>query len=91
MDLWLTFADNLSTIRFLKGAIYRLSTGDLSGNAARPIPPNSPDQSVMNKEVLARDVVDIYERNIEIVASLAERYSFEALFYLQPTIFENST
>ena len=32
--------------------------------------------------------MNIYEKNIEVVRSLAERYSFKVLFYWQPTVFD---
>ena len=86
--LWLSIAKNLSTIRFAKGIFRRLVTGSLSDNTAQHNTQNSRSNSITNKEALANDVLNIYQKNIEIVESLAKRYSFKALFYWQPTIFE---
>jgi len=87
-DLWSSFANNLSTIRFTKGIIRRLGTGSPSDSTVQHNTQNTPSKSIANKEALANDVLNIYEKNIEIVKSLAKRYSFKALFYWQPTIFE---
>ena len=86
--IWASVANDLSTIRFLKGVYGRLGIGSHSENAAQYDPQNSPGHSITNKEDLANDVLNIYERNIEVVNSLAERYSFKALFYWQPNILE---
>ena len=86
--LWSSFANNLSTIRFAKDVFRRLGTGSPSDNTAQHNTQNSLSKSFTNNEALANDVLNIYEKNVEIVECLAKRYSFKALFYWQPTIFE---
>ncbi len=78
-DLLLSLANNLSIERFIFST-KRFIKGVFS---ERP-----PVLNRRNEEALANDVLNIYEKNIEIVKSLAEHYSFKALFYWQPTIFE---
>ncbi|MEE8576558.1 MAG: SGNH/GDSL hydrolase family protein, partial [candidate division Zixibacteria bacterium] len=87
-DLWSSFANNLSTIQFVKAVFRRLGTGSPSDNAAQHNTKHSLSKSSANNGALANDVLNIYEKNIEIVEYLAKRYSFKALFYWQPTIFE---
>lgn len=74
-SIWPAISSHLSTIRFVKSLSSRLGTDN-----------NFTD--VRNNKALVKDVLDIYEKNIEIVNALAKHYSFKALFYWQPTIFE---
>jgi lysophospholipase L1-like esterase len=74
-SIWSRASNDLSIIRLINGIFARLKSSAHSENA------------VENK-ALADDVLDVYEKNVEIISALAERYSFKALFYWQPTIFD---
>ena len=50
----------------------------------------SSNQQPSDLKMLSQDVLNIYQKNIEIVESLAQRYSFKALYYWQPTVFGKS-
>ncbi len=75
---------DLSTMRFARGVSRRLGVGRHVANRNRE---DRSNQSATNEEVLAKEVLDIYEKNMEVVDSLAERYSFKAIFYWQPVVF----
>jgi lysophospholipase L1-like esterase len=81
------FTGMLSTSRFMIGALKRVGV-QWEGKLAPA------EHSVLNRrqtislELLARDVVDVYRGNIQVVIALGAHYHFGHLFYWQPTIFQ---
>ena len=75
----------LSTIRFFKGVVHRMGIEDES------LPASERTSTVGSApESLTREVLAVYQNNIELVTALAEHYRFRCLFYWQPTIFEKA-
>lgn len=72
-NVCLSVVRNLSTTRLINGLLKRFGVSKLG--------------PVDDEYALANDVLDIYEKNVEIIQSLAERYSFKVLFYWQPVIY----
>lgn len=86
--VWAPVIEKLSTIRFIKSAYQKLFASHSLQGAQKTASFKDSEQSNRYNEILANNVLDIYERNIEIVAALAEHYDFETQFYWQPHVFE---
>jgi lysophospholipase L1-like esterase len=81
-------ANNFSSVQILRQVLGQLGKSDGSARVAQDGLQHSIGQMTAVDKALANDVLDLYEKNIELVRSLAERYSFKVLFYWQPTVFQ---
>ncbi len=84
------FPDNLSTIRFFQRNLRRLGVGTRADQSASLRPADLSGLSKSQQEAVAKGVLGIYGKNIEMVQALAKRYSFKTLFYWQPTIYQKA-
>lgn len=82
-----SITSRLHTVRIIKGIYDRLNIDHYSEKAQKNNSKSSSNQTDSNEDALVDDVISIYQKNIEIVKSLAKHYSFKPLFYWQPTIF----
>lgn len=48
------------------------------------------DHEIENVEKLSEEIVSTYQANISLVQSLAKKYSFDVVFYWQPSIFNKN-
>jgi hypothetical protein len=75
----------LSTVRFLKGLLWRAGVWRDAQPGADSM---SRASAAAVDESLAQEVLRSYRGNLEAVSALSEHYGFKCLFYWQPTIFQ---
>ena len=80
------FASRLATVRLLNGLFPGL-TARSEGEVSNPLGLDNP---APDDGSLAREVVERYVGNIELVRALSEHYRFRYLVYWQPTIFQKA-
>ncbi|HET9887514.1 MAG TPA: SGNH/GDSL hydrolase family protein, partial [bacterium] len=80
-------AEKLSTARFLNGALKRVGV-QWQGRFASKAPQLPRRSKSSSPDELAKDVVETYWANVEVVTALADHYGFQHLSYWQPTVFQ---